>query len=554
MGTPGNDVLTGPAIANAGQIILGLAGNDTLTAGTGGNTVLDGGDGNDTLRDAGAAAAASIVDTMSGGAGDDTYVVTRADDVIIEQPNGGTDTVRTNLRTYVLPNNVENLVYTAGAGITATGNALNNTFSGFDGTSILNGGDGTDTALFTGQFAQYTVVANLYGSLSLTDTRAGSPDGTTTFSNFEWFQFNGGLVLTAAQLGGSTGLPPTAVNGTSGNDALTSSVTGAIISGLGGADTLTAGAANQTLDGGAGTDILKDNGQSGITLLGGAGNDTFIVSNPGTIITESANNGTDTVQTTLSSYQLPANIERLVFTGSGSFTSTATAAARIGGTERDTLSDGGFANVVLRGSGGADTFIVSNSGTTVTEVAGATNSKVVTTLSNYSLGNNVQNLTHTGATTFTGDGNGLANTITGGAGIDTLFGEGGNDTLIGGAGNDRLSGNNGADTFVFAPVNATTTNGIYNAGFGRDVITDFTANMTNASHDFLQLSSSMFLPGTTPTALVNGTAQNFAGGPVTVVQQGSNVLITLDPTDTITLNNVTLSVLKASATAEINFV
>ena len=552
MGTPGNDVLAGSAIANSGQIILGLAGNDTLTAGIGGNTILDGADGNDTLRDAGAAAAASLVDTMSGGAGDDTYVVARANDVIVEQTNAGTDTVRTNLRNYVLPNNVENLVYTASAGITATGNALNNTFSGFDGTSILNGGDGIDTALFTGQFARYTVVANPDGSVSLTDTGAGSPDGTTTFSNFELFQFNDGLVLTAAQLGGA----PTAVNGTSGNDALTSSVKGAIISGLGGADTLTAGAANQTLDGGAGTDILNDKGQSGITLLGGAGNDTFIVSNPGTIITESANNGTDTVQTTLSSYQLPANIEKLVFTGSGSFTSTATAAGQTitGGTGADTLSDGGFANVVLRGSGGADTFIVSNSGTTVTEVAGATNSTVVTTLSNYSLNNNVQNLTHTGATIFTGDGNGLANTITGGAGIDTLFGEGGNDTLIGGAGNDRLSGNNGADTFVFAPVNATTTNGIYNAGFGRDVITDFTANMTNASHDFLQLSSSMFVPGTTATALVNGTAHNAANGLVTVVQQGSNVLITLDPTDTITLNNVTLSVLKASATADIHFV
>ena len=232
MGTPGNDVLTGSAIANSGQIILGLAGNDTLTAGIGGNTILDGADGNDTLRDAGATAAASLVDTMSGGVGDDTYVVTRANDVIIEQTNAGTDTVRINLRDYVLPNNVENLVYTARAGITATGNALNNTFSGFDGTSILNGGDGTDTALFTGQFARYTVVANPDGSVSLTDTGAGSPDGTTTFRNLELFQFDGGLVLTAAQLGGSTGLPPTAVNGTSGNDALTSSVTGAIISGL----------------------------------------------------------------------------------------------------------------------------------------------------------------------------------------------------------------------------------------------------------------------------------------------------------------------------------
>ncbi|WP_166298507.1 hypothetical protein [Bradyrhizobium sp. 2S1] len=545
MGTPGNDVLTGSAIANSGQIILGLAGNDTLTAGIGGNTILDGADGNDTLRDAGTAAAASLVDTMSGGAGDDTYVVTRANDVIVEQTNAGTDTVRTNLRNYVLPNNAENLVYTASAGITATGNALGNTFSGFDGTSILNGGDGTDTALFTGQFAQYRVAANPDGSLSLTDTRAGSPDGTTTFSNFELFQFNGGLVLTAAQLGGSTGIPPTAVNGTTGNDALTSSMTGAIISGLGGADTLTAGAANQTLDGGAGADILNDNGQSGIKLLGAAGNDTFIVSNPGTIIAESANNGTDTVQTTLSTYQLPANVERLVYTGSESFTATATVAGEqiTSGAGADSLGDAGLANVVLRGGGGADTFTVTSSSTTVNETAGSTNATVMTTLASYTLPGNVQNLTHFGTGNFTGNGNGLANTITGGIGNDTLFGNGGKDHLEGGVGNDRLSGGDGADTFVFN-----------HAGFGKDVITDFTANMTNANHDFLELSSSMFAAGTTETALVNGAALNAAGGPVTVVQQGSNVLITLDPTDTITLNNVTLSMLKASATADIHFV
>ncbi|HTO67858.1 MAG TPA: hypothetical protein VMM15_42105, partial [Bradyrhizobium sp.] len=555
-GTAGNDVLTGSNIANAGQLILGLAGNDTLTAGTGGNTVLDGGDGNDTLRDAGAAAAASIVDTMQGGAGDDTYVVTRANDVIIEQPNAGTDTLRTNLRNYVLPANVENLIYTGALGITATGNALNNTFSGFDGTSLLTGGGGTDTAVFTGQFARYTVIDNADGSITLTDTRAGSPDGSDTFVGFSLFQFSDGAILTAAQLGSGTTTPPTTVNGTSGNDVLTSTAPGAIISGLGGADTLTAGAANQTLNGGAGADTLNDGGQSGIQLIGGAGNDTYIVSNPGSIITETANNGTDTVQTALSSYQLPANVERLVYTGSGSFTSTANAAGEqiTGGTGADSLSDGGFANVVLRGGGGADSFTVTSASTTVTEVAGSANATVTTSLSSYSLPGNVQNLTYTGAGNFTGNGNGLANTITGGPGNDTLTGNGGNDTLIGGAGNDRLSGGSGADTFVFAAVNPTTTNGIYNAGFGKDVITDFTANMNNANHDFLSLGSSMFAPGTTASALLGGTAHNAAGGLVTAVQSGSSVVITIDPTDTITLNNVTLSVLKTAAATDVHFV
>ena len=87
------------------------------------------------------------------------------------------------------------------------------------------------------------------------------------------------------------------------------------------------------------------------------------------------------------------------------------------------------------------------------------------------------------------------------------------------------------------------------------MITDFTANMTNANHDVLLFSSSMFAPGTTADALVAGTAHNAADGLVTVVQTqpGSPVVITLDPTDTITLNNVSLAVLKTSAAADIHF-
>jgi serralysin len=401
------------------------------------------------------------------------------------------------------------------------------------GTNILFGGSGTNVLDLTGLYENYTTKLNADGSDTIADTRTGTPDGTDIVHNFQDFQFADGLVLTAAQLTGAG-----VVVGTPAADTLTSALPGEVILGLAGNDTLTAGAANQVLDGGTGANTLSDGGFSGVTLIGDGGNDTFVVSNPTTKVLEMPNSGSVTVKTALTSYELPANVEKLVYTGSGSFTSTATAAGETitGGPGADTLSDGGFAHVTLKGGGGADTFIVTSASTVVTEAAGSANSTVDTSLSSYTLPANVQNLTYTGTGNFTGYGNALANTITGGPG---------NDTLSGGA---------GADTFVFAPFSPTTTNGIYHAGFGKDVITDFTANIGNANHDMLLFSASMFAAGTTATSLAGGTAHNAAGGVVAVAQSGANVVITVDPTDTITLNNVTLSVLKTGAAADIHFV
>ena len=59
-----------------------------------------------------------------------------------------------------------------------TGNLLANTFSGFDGTSILNGGDGSDTAVFTGQFATVHVHRKRGRQRHAGRYEGGSPDGT----------------------------------------------------------------------------------------------------------------------------------------------------------------------------------------------------------------------------------------------------------------------------------------------------------------------------------------------------------------------------------------
>ncbi|WP_141397970.1 calcium-binding protein, partial [Rhizobium phaseoli] len=168
------------------------------------------------------------------------------------------------------------------------------------------------------------------------------------------------------------------------------------------------------------------------------------------VITENAGEGTDTVKTALVSYTLAANVENLVYTGTGTavfagtgnaldnaITGSANADTLSGGAGNDTL-DGGAGADHLIGGVGDDTYIVDNAGDVVTENAGEGTDTIRTGLATYSLASlaNVENLTYTGTAAFTGTGNASANVITGSSGNDTLDGGAGADTLSGGAGND----------------------------------------------------------------------------------------------------------------------
>jgi Ca2+-binding RTX toxin-like protein len=435
---------------------------------------------------------------------------------------------------------------TAGADIILAG-ALDDTLSVSGGNDVMDGGAGTDTAVFTGLFNRYRVTPNADGSLAIADLRSGAPDGTDTLKNFEFYRFSDGLVLTTAQLTGSAVAPT--LTGTAGNDILVGTAANQLILGLGGDDRLTAAFADQALDGGGGNDILNDGGTSvgGVTsMVGGSGGDTFIVTKATDVVTEIAGGGTDQVQTTLASYILPSNVETLTFTGTGDFTGTGNATANTitGGTGADIL-DGGR-NVTgsdrLIGGAGNDTYVVNNAGDAVIEAAGGGTDTVLAKVASYTLAANVENLSFASTGNFNGTGNGLANTITGGAGNDTLSGGGGADRLIGGAGNDTLAGGSGGDTFVFNP------------GFGNDAVRGF--SISGNSHDVLELSASMFAAGTTADSIVAGTAHNSAGGLVTVQQVGANLVIAVDVADTVMLTNISIgtAALKAALAADIHFI
>lgn len=178
---------------------------------------------------------------------------------------------------------------------------------------------------------------------------------------------------------------------------LTGTVWNDELRGQGGNDVLSGNAGDDVLDGGAGNDRL-DGGQGADRMTGGTGNDVYSVNDINDTVNEAVNAGTDTVETTLASYTLSNNVERLVFTGSGDFNGT--------GNQLANVLVGGAGNDILSGLAGNDT------------LQGGVGSDQL----------------------FGGDGN---DTLQGGADNDLLYGGGGNDILQGGAGSDRFVFENG---------------------------------------------------------------------------------------------------------------
>ena len=82
---------------------------------------------------------------MTGGAGNDVYMVDHVGDKVVESSNGGVDLVRTTLSTYTLPTNVENLQLNGSGTQTGIGNAGDNQIlASAWNDAILQGGAGND--------------------------------------------------------------------------------------------------------------------------------------------------------------------------------------------------------------------------------------------------------------------------------------------------------------------------------------------------------------------------------------------------------------------------
>jgi Ca2+-binding RTX toxin-like protein len=262
------------------------------------------------------------------------------------------------------------------------------------------------------------------------------------------------------------------------NDILIGTNVADTISGLSGNDTLIGLAGNDVLNGGLGADVM----------VGGTGNDLYIVDNAGDVVAEGANEGTDTIQSSIS-LRLSVNgrfdVENLTLVGTaavgvGNALNNVIIGNNVnnilnglagndslfgqggndnlfGGIGNDLLN-GGIGADTMRGEAGNDTYVVDNVGDVVIEVAGAgidTIQSSISTSLNVAGRLDVENLTLTGAAAINGVGNAQNNVIIGNnanntlfglGGNDSLFGLGGNDNLFGGIGNDLLNGGIGADT------------------------------------------------------------------------------------------------------------
>jgi Ca2+-binding RTX toxin-like protein len=285
-------VLTGTAAING----TGNDGDNVLTGNSAAN-VLNGQAGADTLRGLG---------------GDDTYDVDNIGDVVDETSGGvdqgGNDLVRSSV-SFTLPSFVERLELTGTGHIDATGSAGANTLQGNAGNNRLDGGAGADS--MAGGAGDDVYVVDEAGD-TVSEVASEGTDTVQSSISYTLGANVENLVLTGTA----------AING-AGND---------------GDNVLTGNSAANVLNGQAGAD----------TLQGMGGDDTYVVDNAGDTVIESANAGTDTVQSSIS-YTLGANVERLVLTGTAAINGT--------GNDGDNVLTGNSAANVLLGEGGNDTLV-----------------------------------------------------------------------------------------------------------------------------------------------------------------------------------------------------
>jgi Ca2+-binding RTX toxin-like protein len=536
------------ASADQGDVLSGLAGNDMLFGGSGNDTLIGGpgadtmlgGAGSDTADYSSSPAGVTVnlasglgaggdaqgdilggienligsaqadtltgdsnANVMTGGAGNDTYVVDRAGDMVIENAGEGTDTVLSTAH-YALPTNVENLTLLGAADLQGYGNSAANTVTGNAGSNLLDGrggadvmlggagndvyfvdnagdqvvenpGEGTDAVFSSAHFALSANVETLvlqggadlqgYGN-DLANALYGNTGNNLLNGGAGADVMFGGLGNDTYFVDGGDGVIENANEGTDSvfsttHYALSANVENLVLQGSADLQGYGNNLAN-ALYGNTGNNILNGEGGADI-MFGGAGNDAYFVDGGDGVI-ENANEGNDTVFST-THYALPANVENLVLQGSAGLQGYGNSLNNVlYGNIGDNLLNGEAGADVMFGGADNDVYFVDDPGDLVFENMNEGTDAVFSTV-NYTLTANVENLVLQGSGNLSGTGNGLANQV---------YGNAGDNALDGGAAADLLTGNAGNDAFVFHVGEA-----------GGDMVVDFAGNGA-AAGDSLQ--------------------------------------------------------------------
>ncbi|MBN8487012.1 MAG: calcium-binding protein [Burkholderiales bacterium] len=380
----------------------------------------------------------SGADTMTGGLGNDRYIIDNAGDSVVEAKDGGIDTVQSSV-SKTLAAYVENLTLTGSAAINATGNSEDNLLIGNTAANVLTTGGGVDT--LRGGGGDDTYVLSAYSWATISETWNGGHDTVKSHTDTTLAAYVEDLVML-----GSDGISGT------GNSS---------------ANRITGNSSNNTLDGRAGSD----------TLIGGAGNDVYIVDRATDVVTEGVGGGYDEVHSS-SSFTLGANIERLALTGSASVHATGNAGSNdLFGNSGNNRLDGAAGTDFMAGGLGNDTYVVDNLKDVVSEEFDSGTDTVLSSVS-WTVGYSIENVTLTGSAavhiteTLSYSEN---NRLTGNSGANTLTARYGDDTLNGGAGADTLRGGDGRDRFDFSHLDAA------------DVLADFNGSLDLMAFDALAL-------------------------------------------------------------------
>ena len=389
----------------AGNILLGGAGNDTIT-GRGGDDIIDG----DKWLDV----------EIAGG------------------PNGNVSSLN-QLRVGLLNGTINpgslTIVRTIKDGFVA-GNV--------------------DTAVFIGLQSEYRITHGVGGRVIVTDLVAGR-DGTDTLLNIEQLQFANVTIATPPDTPVS-GAPTISDTSPTSGIAVTASVASVIDpSGFNPATvafqwyvlngaiwTAIAGAVSATFTPAAAQ--VNQQIRVSISFTDNAGSFETVVSNPTIVVGDNfLGNAADNTFNGTAGDDIASGLG-----GNDVLNGNDGNDTLLGGIGNDTLN-GGAGTDSMEGGTGNDTFIVDDALDAVVELVGGGTDQVSTTLSSYTIGATVENLTFIGASGFVGTGNAAVNAITGGAGNDIL------DGLVGA---DRLIGLGGDDTYIVDSVTESITEAV----------------------------------------------------------------------------------------------